>query len=144
MIATRLRQIAARGNAQLDGKMLEQDRHQVGNHDDRKQGIAELRATLQVRRPVAGVHVTDRHEKARTRKRQQFTPERRRDRHQDAAMYLRQRNLFHGMVRARPAGWFGYVFAWIHRPGRPAFPTNGCHRYVTGPAPKISLLSLNM
>ena len=34
MIAAGLRQIASGGDAELNGQMLEQNRHQIGNHDD--------------------------------------------------------------------------------------------------------------
>ena len=34
MIAAGLGQIAAGGDAELDAQVLEQDRHQVGDHDD--------------------------------------------------------------------------------------------------------------
>ena len=65
MIATGLGQVAASGNAQLDTQVLEQDRHEVRNHDDRKERVAKLRAARQVGRPVARIHVADRDQKSR-------------------------------------------------------------------------------
>ena len=37
MIAASLREIASGGHAQFDAQMLEQDRHEVGEHDDKQE-----------------------------------------------------------------------------------------------------------
>ena len=86
MIAAGLREVAPRDDAELDAEMLEQDRHQVGNHDDAEQRVAELRAAREVGGPIAGIHVTHRHEKAGTREGQQLSPERCPGGNRDAAM----------------------------------------------------------
>ena len=52
-IAARLREIAAAGDAQPRGERLQQDRHQVRQHDDAEQRVAEPRAAGDVGRPVA-------------------------------------------------------------------------------------------
>jgi hypothetical protein len=64
MIAAGLGEIAPGRNAQLTAEVLKQDRHQIGNQDDGQQRITELRSARQICRPIAGVHVTDRDEKA--------------------------------------------------------------------------------
>ena len=53
MVATGLRQIAARHDAQLERQVLQQDRHEVRDQHHRQQRVAELRAAGQVRGPVA-------------------------------------------------------------------------------------------
>jgi hypothetical protein len=73
--------------------VLEQDRHQVGDHDDSQKRIAELGATSQIRSPIARVHITDGNEKARPRKCQQLSPKRSCHRDDYAAVHLRERNL---------------------------------------------------
>ncbi len=67
MIATSLREIAARGDAELDAQMLKQDRHEIGEHDDKQKRVAKLGAARQVGCPISGVHVTDRDKKAGAR-----------------------------------------------------------------------------
>ncbi len=106
MVAAGLRQIASGGDAELDAQMLEQNRHEIGNHDDGQQRVAELRAAGKVGRPVAGIHVADGDEKAGAGKRQQLPPERGRCRDHDAAVNFRQRGLSR---RFAPGGlwiWF--------------------------------------
>ncbi len=90
VVATRLREIPAGGDAQLDAQVLEQDRHQVRDHDDGQERVAKLRAARQVGGPVARVHVADRHEKTRTREGEHLPPERRPGWHRDAAVHLRE------------------------------------------------------
>ncbi len=41
LVAAGLGQVAAGGDAQLEGQALQQDGHQVGQHDDEEQGVAE-------------------------------------------------------------------------------------------------------
>ena len=55
VVAAGLREIATGDDAELDTKVLEQNRHEIGDQDDAEQGVAELRPALQVGRPVAGV-----------------------------------------------------------------------------------------
>ena len=74
MIAAGLREIASRGDAELDAQMLKQDRHEIGEHDDKQQRVAKFRAACQVGRPIAGVHVTDRDEKAGPGESEQLSP----------------------------------------------------------------------
>jgi len=75
MIAAGLRQIAAGGDAEFGGEMLQQDRHEIGNHDDRQQRVTKLRAAREVGGPVAGVHVADGDEITGAGKREQLFPE---------------------------------------------------------------------
>ncbi len=62
--AAGLREVALGGDAELERKALEEDRHQVGEHDDEEQGIAVARAAGEVGGPVAGIHVADGDEEA--------------------------------------------------------------------------------
>ena len=86
VIPTRLGQIAPSGDAQLDAQVLEENCHQVRNHDDRQKGVAKPRASSQIRSPVARVHVTDRDEKTGPRKREKLSPKRRGHRNHNAAV----------------------------------------------------------
>ena len=88
----------------FSAEMLEQDRHQVRDQDDRQQRVAELRAAGQVGRPVAGVHVADRDQKARAGERQHLAPGRRARRHRDGAMDLWQRGLARGFPPGEAVG----------------------------------------
>ena len=101
MVAAGLGEVASGGDAEFDGQVLEQDRHEVGQHDDGQQSVAELRAAGQVGRPVAGIHVTDGDEEAGAGKRQQFPPKRGVGGNDDAAVDFRQGNL---PRRLAPAG----------------------------------------
>ena len=42
MIAAGLREITSGGDAELDAQMLEQDRHEIRDHDDRQQCVTKL------------------------------------------------------------------------------------------------------
>jgi hypothetical protein len=64
VIAAGLRQITSGGNAQFDGQVLEQNRHEIGNHDDGQQRVTKLRAAGKVGRPIARIHIADGDEKA--------------------------------------------------------------------------------
>ena len=75
MIAAGLGEVATCGDAKLDAQMLEQDRHEIGNHDDHQQGVAKLRAASEVSRPVARVHVTYGHEETGAGERKKLSPE---------------------------------------------------------------------
>ena len=62
VIAARLGEIAAAGDAEARGERLQQNRHQVRDHDDAEQRVAEPGAAGEVGGPVAGVHVADGHQ----------------------------------------------------------------------------------
>ena len=66
-----LGQVVTRHNPQPRGQRLEEDRHQVGHQEDPDQRIAEPGAPLQVRRPVARVHVAHAHQVRRPKKGEQ-------------------------------------------------------------------------
>jgi hypothetical protein len=66
--------------------MLKENRHEIRNHDDRQEGVAKLRAPRQVRGPIARVHVTDRDEKTRSGKGEEFSPKGRRRWNDDTAV----------------------------------------------------------
>ena len=57
--AAGLGQIAARDDAEARAQRLQQHRHGVGHHEHPQQPVAEVRAAIDVGRPVAGVHVAD-------------------------------------------------------------------------------------
>ena len=90
MLAARLGEIPSRSDTQFDAQMLKQNRHEVRDHDHRQQRIAELRATSQVRGPVARIHVAYRHKKTWPRKSDQLSPKRGRHRNDYGAMHFRQ------------------------------------------------------
>ena len=92
MIAAGLGEVASGGDPELDAEMLQQDRHEIGDHDDAEQRVTKLRAARQVGRPIARVHVADRDEKTRAGERRQFAPEGSGRRDDDAAMRFRERN----------------------------------------------------
>lgn len=68
-IATGLCQVPAAGDGEPGAQRLQHDGHQVGQKRHREKRIAEFRAAGERRRPVAGVHVADRHQIARPGKR---------------------------------------------------------------------------
>ena len=53
VVAAGLGEVAAGGDAQFERKALEQDRHEIGNHDDREQRVVVLGAARQIGGPVA-------------------------------------------------------------------------------------------
>ena len=57
--AAGLRQIASGDDAEAGGKRLQQDRHDVRQHQDPQKLVAEASAAFEVGGPVAGVHVAD-------------------------------------------------------------------------------------
>jgi len=75
MIPTSRRQVAPRNYSQFDSQALQQNGHQVGNHDYRKQGVVVSGARGQVSRPVSRIHVPDCDQKTGSGKRQKFTKE---------------------------------------------------------------------
>ena len=74
-VAARLRQVAAGGNAEPRRHRLQQDGHQVRDHDHAEQRVAVPRAAGDVGGPVARVHVADGHEVAGARERKHLAPE---------------------------------------------------------------------
>ena len=54
---------------------MEEDRHQVGEHDDEEEGVAVFGAAGEVGGPVAGIHVADGDEEAWTEKAEEAPPE---------------------------------------------------------------------
>ena len=109
--AAGLGQVVARADAQAHGERLQQDRHQVRQHDHAEQRVAEPGAAGEVGGPVARVHVADRDEVARAGKREQLAPEarRRRDRHRPVRL---------GQALLR--WWFAHHGASLHQAGRGA------------------------
>jgi len=93
VIATSLGEIASGGDTELDAQVLQQDRHEVGKHHDKQQGVAKFRAAGQVGRPVARVHVPDGDQKTGSGEGEQLSPERRRYRDDDASMNFSEGNL---------------------------------------------------
>ena len=73
-LVAELGEVALGGDAELEREALQQDRHQVGEHDDEEQRVAEARAAGDVGGPVAGVHVADGDEEAGTEKAEQAPP----------------------------------------------------------------------
>ena len=65
MVAASLRQIASRHDAQTQRESLQQNRHQIGNPNDRKQRVAEARAASQIGRPIIGRERKRSHPRAR-------------------------------------------------------------------------------
>ena len=88
--SARLGEVPLRHNAEPHGERLQEQRHQVRQHQDGDQTVGEARASRNVRRPVARVHVANRHDESRSRKYQQFSPETGADGNPDGAMHLRQ------------------------------------------------------
>jgi hypothetical protein len=64
LVAAGLGEVAVRGDPQLQGEVLEQHRHEVGDEDDGEEGVAVPGAGGEVGRPVPGVHVADGYEEA--------------------------------------------------------------------------------
>ena len=55
--------------------MLQQDRHQVGQHHDKQQRVTKLCPASQIGRPIARIHVTDCHQKTRAGESEHLSPE---------------------------------------------------------------------
>ena len=72
VIAAGLGEIAPAGDPEPQRERLQQDRHQVRQHDHAQQRVAVPRTARQIGRPVAGIHVPDRDQVARARKRSIF------------------------------------------------------------------------
>jgi hypothetical protein len=100
VVAARLREVAPGDDAELGGEPLEQDRHQVRHEDHAQQRVAEARPAGQIGRPVARVHVADRHQVPGPGERQQLAPPRAPP-HRNRAVRLLERGRG---TRAPPAG----------------------------------------
>ena len=74
-VAARLREVAAAGDAEPRGERLQQDRHQVGDHDHAEQRVAVARAAGEVGGPVARIHVADGDQVARAGEGEHLAPE---------------------------------------------------------------------
>ena len=74
-VAARLRQVASAGDAEAGGERLQQDRHQVRQHDHAEERVAVARATGQVGCPIPGVHVADGHQIPGAGKGEELPPE---------------------------------------------------------------------
>ena len=90
MIAAGLGKITSGSDAELDAEMLQQDCHEIRNHDDHQQGVAESCAAREIRGPIARIHVADRDKEAGAGKCEQLSPKRRCRRNNDAAMNFGQ------------------------------------------------------
>ena len=125
MIAAGLRQVAARGHAKFDAQMLKQNRHQIGDHDDRKKRVTELGATGQIGCPVARIHVADRDEKPRAGKCEQLPPKRSGRRDHDTAVDFRQRDLTGSSPPGHMRPCCNWALGLCHRfPGSVIFETS--------------------
>ena len=101
------RQVASRHHSQLDGQGLQQNGHQVGQHDDGKQRVIVFRAAGQVGGPVARVHVADGHEVSRPGEGQEFAQKASRRWNGQTAIDFRQAGTGDGMPPA--LAWAGLV-----------------------------------
>src|SRR5262249_1395613 len=86
MIAAGLREVASSRDAELDTEMLQQDRHEVGHHDDPEERVAEFGTAFQIGGPVSWIHVANGDQEARAREREHLAPDRRAVRDGNAAM----------------------------------------------------------
>ena len=75
VVAAGLGEVASAGDAEAGGEGLEQDRHEVADHDDAEEGVAVAGAAGEVGGPVAGVHVADGDEVARAGEGEELAPE---------------------------------------------------------------------
>ena len=103
MIAAGLREITSSSDAELDAEMLQQNGHEIRDHDDHQQCVTKPGAAGEIGGPITGVHVADRDQKAGTGKGKQLSPKRSGHRNNDAAMDFRQRNVS-GLSAPGPSG----------------------------------------
>jgi hypothetical protein len=90
LLAAGLGQIRSSGHAQLHAQRLKKHGHQAAEHDDRKKGVAELRAAGHVGGPIARIHIADGNQVTGSGKRQQAAEESCPDGHTDGAECLRE------------------------------------------------------
>lgn len=73
-VAAGLRQIPAGGDAQPGRQRLQQNRHDIRQHQHPKQPVSEASTAFDVRCPVARIHVSDAHQIRRTGECQEAPP----------------------------------------------------------------------
>ena len=101
VVPASLREVAARGNAQLGGEPLQKHRHQVADQYHAEQGIPKFRSSANVRGPVARVHITHGNQVARPGKGEYLAKPRGTRSDLDGAMGFGQRRQCQGVA---PAG----------------------------------------
>src|SRR5205807_1927870 len=74
VIPTRLREVAPGHDPELRGEALQKDRHEVREENDAEQCVAERRASGEIRRPIARIHVSDGDQIARSGERENLPP----------------------------------------------------------------------
>ena len=99
-VAARLREVAPAGDPEPRRERLQQDRHEVGQHDHAEQRVAEPRAAGEIGGPVARIHVANGDEIAGTREGEHFAPEAGAFRHGDRAVDLRETQPARGQAPA--------------------------------------------
>ena len=106
MVAAGLGEVASGHDAEFGAERLQENRHEIRDQNDAEQRVAELRATREVRGPVARVHVADGDEIARPGEGEHFAPEAEVLRHGNAAVDFGQAGP--GAFRAPATGgtWF--------------------------------------
>ncbi len=70
LVTAVLGKVVSAGDAQLRRQRLQQHRHQVAGNDDPQQGVAKLRATLDVGGEIARVDIGDAGNERRSHERQ--------------------------------------------------------------------------
>src|SRR5262245_41250814 len=90
MVATGLREVAAGDDAEFRAERLQENRHQIRDEDDAEQPVTKCRPARQIRRPVARIHVADRHQVTRPGESQHLSPKTQSPRHRDGAVDLRK------------------------------------------------------
>ncbi len=90
--AAGLRQVALRHDSQTRAQSLQQDGHQVRQHQHPQQLVAEARAAFQIGGPIAGIHVADAHQVGGSGEGEHPPPERRLS-GANAGMHLGQRGV---------------------------------------------------
>ena len=91
VFAAGLRQVASGNDAELRGKRLQEHRHEITEHNNAEERVAEFRAALDVGGPVTGVHVADSDQIAGAGEREDFTEPRRAGKDRNGAVRLGKR-----------------------------------------------------
>ena len=112
-VAARLREIPAAGDSQTQRQRLQQDRHEVRQHDHAEQRVAISSAARQVGRPVSRVHVADGDQIPGTGERQHLAPESGPGRDGDRSMNLGKTDAALG--KPPPSGRVGFCGFGRHR-----------------------------
>ena len=111
-VAAGLGEVAAGGDRHPGAQVLQDDRHDVGEEGDEEQRVAELGASGEGRRPVAGVHIADGNEVAGAEERHQLAPHRAVRGDRDGPVHLGQGRI----PPAPPPVGQGAARCEIHRP----------------------------